>query len=264
MMSRPIPPRRPVEISATTTPMTEPVAASLKRGHHLRHRVGEPQPPERRPPRRGVGAHQLDRCRRRGGEPAEAADGDGEEGEERPEHGRRHPARPDPPAELHLAAPRRDERGEGDQRHRLGHHEVRHEAALDELEAGHHHGERDAEGGADREPDERPGATRTTTAASTTRQLARSLPRRSGSPKRASMSHTWGIDESRVRGRTWAPSDRAAVGGPDQLVQLPRHGDDQQGEGEHPDLADHPAHLRPPAPGARRVGRLTAWRAGSR
>ena len=31
---------------------------------------------------------------------------------------------------------------------------------------------------------------------STTRQLARSLPRRSGSPKRESMSHTWGIDVS--------------------------------------------------------------------
>jgi hypothetical protein len=31
-MSRPMPPRRPVEISATTTPMTEPVAASLSAG----------------------------------------------------------------------------------------------------------------------------------------------------------------------------------------------------------------------------------------
>ena len=63
MISRPMPPRRPVEISATTTPTTDGRGGQLQRRHHVRHGGREPQLEQRLPPRGGVAVHQLERRR---------------------------------------------------------------------------------------------------------------------------------------------------------------------------------------------------------
>ena len=144
MISRPTPPRRPVEISATTTPITDAVAASFSAGTMRGTAAGNRSLRIVWSVGGGEAAHQLERRRRRRLEPPQRADGDREEGEERAEHGDRQPTRPLPPADLQPPAPAHDERGEGDHRHGLGHDEVRHQAAADDAEAGHHGGQADS------------------------------------------------------------------------------------------------------------------------
>ena len=87
---------------------------------------------------------------------------------------------------------------------------------------------------------------------STTRQLARSLPRRSGSPKRESMSHTCGIDVSRARGRIWAPSTVPPSAGPISLYSSHAAATSTSDRANIPTVRIAPPPL------------LTAWRVGSR
>ena len=120
-----MPPRSPVEISATTTPITDADAAEPERRHHRRHGGGEPQVPQRLRPRGGVAVHQLDRRRRRRLEAPQGADDDREEGEERPRIDTASHRGTLPPEEVDPPAPAHHERGEGDQRDGLRHDEVR-------------------------------------------------------------------------------------------------------------------------------------------
>ena len=223
MISRPTPPRRPVEISATTTPITDAVAASLSAGTMHGTAAGKRSLRIVWAFDGGEAAHQLERRRRRRLQPAQRADGDREEGEEGAEHGDRQPARPLPAAEVQPAAPADDERGEGDHRHRLGDDEVRHQAAAHDAEAGHHDGQPDADRRAEQRS--RRAARRNEYHAAGEHDHARSAGPTCGSPGRTSrepMSHTCGMAVSLARGRMFHPSDVAAVVGPDDLVQLPR------------------------------------------
>ena len=128
----------------------------------------------------------------------------------------RHPPRPLPAAELQLAAPADDERGEGDQRHGLGHDEVRQQAALDDPEA------RPSATASPRptttpssEAGERRAGTCTTRRASTTCQIV-AVGRRGARVVESAdaSSHTWGIAVSLARGRIAQPSSSPPSSGP--------------------------------------------------
>ena len=60
MSRRPMPPRRPIDTSATTAPTTALAAASRSAGSRYGTAAGQPQPQQRRPVAGGVGAHQLE------------------------------------------------------------------------------------------------------------------------------------------------------------------------------------------------------------
>ena len=125
MISRPIPPRVPVEISATIAPTTAAAAASLSAGIEVRHRGGQAHRPQRLPVAGGVGVHELLRRRGRRLQPPQRADGDREEGEVRGDDRDRHPRLPLVAEDLQLAAPADDERGQRHQGHGLGQDHVR-------------------------------------------------------------------------------------------------------------------------------------------
>ena len=101
----------PVEISATTTPITATPSPPLQRRDHERHGRREPELEQGLAPRRCVGVHQFERCGRRGRrQTLQRPHGDGEEGEERSEHRRREPPGPLEPTDVELPAPADDER----------------------------------------------------------------------------------------------------------------------------------------------------------
>ena len=94
MISRPMPPRVPVEISATIAPTTAAAAASFSAGTRYGTAAGSRSFTQRLPAAGGVGVHQLDRRRRRRLQAAQRADGDREEGEVRGDDRDRHPRLP--------------------------------------------------------------------------------------------------------------------------------------------------------------------------
>ena len=230
-----MPPREAVEISATTTPITDAAPASLSAGMMCGTALGKRSLRIVWRAGGGEAAHQLERRRRRRLEPAQRADGDREEGQERAEHGDREPPRPLPPAEVQLAAPAHDERGQRDQRHRLRHDEVRQQAATDDPEAGHHRGQGHADDGAEDEPGERqpervPGAGQ--------HDLPHRAVRRAALVLEQALAHLPHVGHGLVVGPGQdAHAQHPAAGlGPDHLVELPGAGHEHEREEEQQDL----------------------------
>ena len=234
MISRPIPPARPVEISATTTPTTEAVAASFRAGTMYGSAAGNLQLEQRLAPGRRVRVHELERRGWRRRQPLQRADRHGEEGEERAEHGRREPSRPLERADVEPAAPAHDERRECDQRHGLRQDEVREEPPFDDLVPRHEHGEPEPDRGSEREtgecdPEGEPGSPQHD---HQDRRVGRAV---LGLPvAREHLPHVG------HRGVVRAGQDRPAEHGPavlgtDDLVELPHGGHQDQRERERPD-----------------------------
>ena len=138
--SRPMPPRRPVEISDTTTPMTAPAAPSFSAGHDVGHRRREAQLEQRAMPRRRKAVHQFERCgRRRLAGRVSVPTAMGKNVRNAPAADGRDPARPLPAADLHLAAPGGHQWGQRDERHGLRDDEVRQDRPLGHAQASHQH-----------------------------------------------------------------------------------------------------------------------------
>ena len=155
MISLPMPPRVPVEISATIAPTTAAAAASRTAGMSAGTAAGQPQPQQRGPPARGQRRNSSTSARPGRGEPAQRADRDGEERQVRRDHHDARPRLPRPPHDRDLAAPARDQRGDRDQRHGLRRDDVGQHRALRQPEPQHHQRQHDAEHAAEHEAAQR-------------------------------------------------------------------------------------------------------------